>query len=73
VLIEKWARVEESVVYSGCKIGRNAVIRRAILDKNVVVPDGVEIGVNHEHDLARGFHVSEQGVTVVPKNTKVRD
>jgi len=72
VLIEKWARVEESVVYSGCKIGRNAVIRRAILDKNVIVPDGVEIGVNRDHDLARGFHVSEQGVTVVPKNTKVR-
>jgi glucose-1-phosphate adenylyltransferase len=72
VLIEKWARVEESVVYSGCKIGRNAVIRRAILDKNVVVPDGVEIGVNREHDLARGFYVSEQNVTVVPKNTKVR-
>ena len=72
VLIEKWARVEESVVYSGCKIGRNAVIRRAILDKNVIVPDGVEIGVNREHDLARGFYVSEANVTVVPKNTKVR-
>lgn len=73
VIIEKWARVEEAVIYSGCKIGRNAVIRRAILDKNVVVPDGVEIGVNRDHDLARGFYVSDQGVTVVPKNTKVRD
>ena len=30
------------------------------------------VGALHEHDLARGFHVSEQGVTVVPKNTKVR-
>jgi glucose-1-phosphate adenylyltransferase len=72
VLIEKWARVEESVVYSGCKIGRNAVIRRAILDKNVIIPDGVEIGVNRDHDLARGFYVSDANVTVVPKNTKVR-
>jgi glucose-1-phosphate adenylyltransferase len=73
VIIEKWARVEEAVIYSGCKIGRNAVIRRSILDKNVIVPDGVEIGVNREHDLARGFYVSDAGVTVVPKNTKVGD
>lgn len=70
VMVDKWARIEESVVFSGCRIGRNAVIRRAILDKNVRVPDGVEIGVNPDHDRARGFYV-ESGVTVVPKNTHV--
>lgn len=70
VLVDKWARIEEAVLFSGCRIGRNSVIRRAILDKNVVVPDGVEIGVNHDHDRARGFHV-ENGITVVSKNTKV--
>jgi glucose-1-phosphate adenylyltransferase len=70
VKVEKWARIEESVLFSGCRIGRNAVIRRAILDKNVVVPDGVEIGVDHDHDRARGFHV-ESGITVVAKNVVV--
>ena len=67
VLVDKWAKVEESIIYSGCRIGRNSVVRRAILDKNVKVPDGVEIGVDPEHDRARGFHV-EEGITVVPKN-----
>ncbi len=70
VMVDKWARIEEAVIFSGCRIGRNAVIRRAILDKNVVVPDGVEIGVDLDHDRARGFHV-ESGITVVPKNIKV--
>ena len=70
VMVDKWARIEESVIYSGCRIGRNAVIRRAILDKGVIVPDGVEIGTNPDHDRARGFYV-ESGITVVPKNFKV--
>ncbi|MCW5951178.1 MAG: glucose-1-phosphate adenylyltransferase [Propionibacteriaceae bacterium] len=70
VMVDKWARIEEAVIFSGCRIGRNAVVRRAILDKNVVVPDGVEIGVDPDHDRARGFFV-ENGITVVAKNTKV--
>ena len=70
VVVDKWATVEESVVYAGCRIGRNAVVRRAILDKNVHVPDGVEIGVDPEHDMARGFF-HEDGLTVVPKNFPV--
>ena len=70
VMVDKWARIEEAVIFGGCRIGRNAVVRRAILDKNVIVPDGVEIGTDPEHDRARGFYV-ENGITVVPKNTKV--
>jgi len=70
VRVHKWAKVEESVIFAGCQIGRNAVVRRSILDKNVVVPDGVEIGVDPEHDRARGF-IHEDGITVVPKNFPV--
>ncbi|MDR2973906.1 MAG: glucose-1-phosphate adenylyltransferase [Propionibacteriaceae bacterium] len=72
-LIHKWSRVEGSVLFSGCQIGEGAVIRRAILDKNVQVGTRVEIGVNHDHDRARGFFVSANGVTVVPKNTIVTE
>jgi len=71
VLVDKWAKVEESIVFSGARIGRNAVVRRAILDKNVVVEDGAEVGVNRDDDLRRGFDVSEQGITVVTKNGRV--
>ncbi|MCL1922592.1 MAG: glucose-1-phosphate adenylyltransferase [Propionibacteriaceae bacterium] len=72
-MIHKWSRVDESILFSGCQIGEGAVIRRAILDKNVSVSPRVEIGVDHEHDRARGFFVSPTGITVVPKNMVVNE
>ena len=41
------------------QVGRDCTIRKAILDKNVVVADGASIGVNRERDLERGFTVTE--------------
>jgi glucose-1-phosphate adenylyltransferase len=49
------------------------VVENAILDKNVDVPEGAVIGVDKDHDRARGFVVSEGGVTVVGKGQKVVD
>jgi len=68
--VHSYAKVTESVVFSGCDIGRGAVIHRAILDKNVTVEDGVTIGVDPKADRER-FPVSEGGIVVVPKNTYV--
>ena len=65
------ATVEDSVILSHAVIGRNAVIRRAILDKNVHIPEGAKIGVDSEADEARGFTLSEGGVTVVGKGVTV--
>jgi glucose-1-phosphate adenylyltransferase len=65
------ATVEDSVILSHAVIGRNAVIRRAILDKNVHIPEGAKIGVDPEADEARGFTLSEGGVTVVGKGVTV--
>ena len=62
--------VEGSVIMPGVRIGRNAVIRNAILDKNVVVDDGVQIGVDAESDRAR-FTVTEGGITVIGKGVTV--
>jgi glucose-1-phosphate adenylyltransferase len=69
--VHEGARVENSVILSHAVIGRNAVVRRAILDKNVKVPEGAKIGVDSEADEARGFTVSESGVTVVGKGVTV--
>ncbi len=71
VHIDKWAQVSDSVVMSSVRIGKNAVVKRAILDKHAVVPDGVQIGVDHELDRARGFYVSDEGITVVGKDITV--
>ncbi|MDR1432274.1 MAG: glucose-1-phosphate adenylyltransferase [Propionibacteriaceae bacterium] len=70
VFVDKWARIENSVVFNNCRIGRNSVVRNCILDKNVVVPDGAEIGVDKAFDEARGFQIVD-GITIVPKNAAV--
>ena len=71
VRVNSWSRVERAVVLDNTRIGRHAVIENTILDKNVEVPEGAVIGVDKEHDLARGFVVSEGGITVVGKGQLV--
>jgi glucose-1-phosphate adenylyltransferase len=53
--------------------GRHAEISRAIIGKNVVAPDGVKIGVDKEHDRARGFVVSPGGIIVAGKGQVVTE
>jgi glucose-1-phosphate adenylyltransferase len=71
VQVHERATVDHSVILSHVTIGQNAVIHHAILDKHVVVPDGAKVGVDSEADEARGFYVSEGGITVVPKGVTV--
>ena len=71
VRVHENARVDHSVILSHAFIGRDAVVHRAILDKNVVVHDGAQVGVDPEADQARGFAVSEGGITVVGKGVTV--
>ena len=71
VRVNSWAAVERSVILDNTVVGRHAVVRNTIIDKNVVVPDGAAVGVDKEHDKARGFVVSAGGITVVGKGQAV--
>jgi glucose-1-phosphate adenylyltransferase len=67
VRINSYAHVEESILFEGVDIGRHARVRRAIIDKEVRIPPGAYIGFDPEQDRARGFTVTEKGVTVIAK------
>jgi glucose-1-phosphate adenylyltransferase len=59
------------VLLHNTKIGRHALVRNAIIDKNVIVPEHAQVGVDKDHDRARGFTVSAGGITVVGKGQEV--
>ncbi|RZS44292.1 glucose-1-phosphate adenylyltransferase [Herbihabitans rhizosphaerae] len=70
VMVDDGALVEGAVLLPGVRIGKNAVVRKAILDKNVVVEPGATVGVDHAEDRGR-FTVSAGGVTVLGKGVRV--
>ena len=72
VFVADDAEVSDSVLLNGVRIGPGAVVRNAIIDKEVVVPAGARIGVDVEEDQARGF-VVEDGLTVLGKQQIVPD
>ncbi len=67
VRVNSYALVEDSILLDDVEVGRHARIRRAILDKEVKVPAGFEIGWNRELDRARGLTLTAEGLTVVAK------
>lgn len=71
VTVRHGAEVNRSVLLHGVRVEASAVVRDAILDKHVVVPEGAEVGVDKDADRARGYAVSEGGVTVVGKGVRV--
>jgi glucose-1-phosphate adenylyltransferase len=64
VRIHTGAAIEDSVIFDNCDIGRRAKVKRAILDKNVKVAPGAEIGYNLDEDRQK-YHVTDSGIVVV--------
>ena len=68
VRVNSWASVEDSILFDGVVIGRNARVRKAIIDKRVRIPEGASIGFDPDEDRARGYVVTESGIVVIGKN-----
>jgi len=62
--VHSYSVVQETVLLPNCQIGRKAHIRRAIIDRGVVIPEGLVIGEDPEED-ARRFHRTPEGITLV--------
>jgi glucose-1-phosphate adenylyltransferase len=73
VRVNEYAQVHDSILMEGVRIGRHSRVHRAIIDKGVHIPSNTVIGLDHEHDRARGFAISEGGVVVIAKDEGVAE
>ncbi len=71
VRINSFSSVEDSIIMENVNIGRHSHIKKAIIDKNVDIPPYTNIGFDRAQDEARGFYISDGGVTVVPKGAQI--
>jgi glucose-1-phosphate adenylyltransferase len=67
VRVNSFALVESSILFEGVDVGRHCRIRRAIIDKDVKIPQNSTIGYDADQDRQRGFLVTEGGVVVIAK------
>jgi glucose-1-phosphate adenylyltransferase len=72
VRINADAEVYDSIIMEGVNVGRRARIKRAIIDKDVKIPEGMVIGYDLKKDKKR-FYVSESGIVVVAKGQRLND
>jgi glucose-1-phosphate adenylyltransferase len=70
VRVHSYAEVERSVLLHGVDVGRGAIVRNAIVDKNVRIAPGARIGVDGDADRER-FVVTESGIVVIGKGARV--
>ncbi len=70
VKIHSFAEIEDSILFEGVDVGRNARIRRTIIDKEVQIPPEMEIGYRLDEDAKR-FTVADSGMVVVPKGIRL--
>jgi len=70
VRINSYSMVQDSILFERVSVGRSARIRRAIIDKDVVIPPGFSIGYDMQKDAER-FTVTDNGVVVIPKGEKI--
>lgn len=68
VRVHSYSHIEESILFNSVDVGRHVKIRRAIIDKNVSIPEGIQIGYDLEEDRKR-FFVTSSGIVVIAKNT----
>lgn len=71
VRVNSYTEVYKSIIMDNSQLGRYCKIKNAIIDKDVVIKNNVQIGYDLEEDRRKGFTISDNGVVVVPKGAIV--
>jgi glucose-1-phosphate adenylyltransferase len=66
--INSYSLVTDSILFENVSVGRHSKLHRTIVDKDVVIPEGMQIGYFPEEDKKR-FTVTETGIVVISKRT----
>ena len=66
VHVHSYAVIEDSMLLPNVQVGRHCVLKKCIIDKNAILPEGTVIGLDHEQDRKR-FRVTDSGITLVTK------
>ena len=64
VFVHSYSTIEDSVLLPNVKVARNVTLKRVVVDKNCIIPEGMTVGVNREEDAKR-FFVSDNGITLI--------
>jgi len=67
VRVENHSQIEQSILLPDVRVGSNCKISKAIIDRGCHIPDGAEIGVDHEQDKANSYRVTAKGVVLVTR------
>jgi glucose-1-phosphate adenylyltransferase len=64
VQVRSFSSIEDSVILPNVDISRHARLRRVVVDKNCMIPDGLTVGFDPDEDRKR-FYVTESGITLI--------
>lgn len=67
VEVRQGANISDSIIMGNNTIGSNTIIRKSIIDREIIVPDNTSVGIDKDIDIRRGFTISRNGVTIIPK------
>lgn len=65
IRVEAGSEITASVILPQVHVGKNCVLKKCIIDRNLSIPDGLQVGVDAKHDAQRGFRITEEGITLV--------
>jgi len=66
VYVHSYSLIEDSIVLPGVQVGRHCIVRKCIIDKGCIIPEGMQIGVDPVADRKR-FLVTPSGITLVSR------
>ncbi|MCL4377367.1 MAG: sugar phosphate nucleotidyltransferase [Actinobacteria bacterium] len=67
VCVGEKSEISDSFLMGYNEIGKGVIIKKSIIDRDIYIPDGTQIGLDRKSDLKRNLFISKEGITVVPK------